>query len=221
MARKLVIILAVLICGCSSIPFRHLDYIVFDSVDPQALRSDYSDKLPEEFELLNSAIFRYSGFQFSALGVTRIDTPDNSLSVVGFNHLGVKLFEVSLNSEGKVGCRYVLPEFKKHKDFSAFIANDIKKIYFGRVPLSSAEVKKEKYKVIFRDRLNKDAVAEYIFSGEGNFLAGKNYYDHDRKIWSVFYYEYIFKDGKIYPSGIVLKDYKYGYKLLIRLKEIR
>jgi len=220
MIRKLIVALTIASCGCSSIPFRHLDYFSFDNIDPQTLRSNFSEELPQEFELLNSAIFRYSYLSFSALGVVRVDTFKKSLNLAGFNHLGVMLFELSYDSDGKMHCKYALPEFTKYKDFTSFVLNDIKRIYFGRVPSLGAQVRRERRRVVFRDFLE-DAVTEYVFSGEGQFLAEKNYYEKQRKIWSVFYYEYMFKDGKIYPAGIVLKHYKYGYKLIIKLKEIR
>ena len=220
MLRKLIILLAVFFCGCSSIPFKHLDYLSFEGIDSQALRSDFREALPQEYELLNSAIFRYSYFNFPALGIIRINNLKKSFNLAGFNHLGAMLFEISLDSAGKVDCRYALPEFAKHKDFASFIVSDIKKIYFDRLPPQSAEIKREKRKVIFKDSLN-GAVTEYVFAGEGRFLAEKNYYEKRRKVWSVFYYEYTFKNGKIYPQGIVLKHYKYRYRLIIRLKEIR
>lgn len=220
MLRKLIIVLVISLYGCSSVPFRHSDYLSFDGIDPQSLRTGFSENLPQEFELLNSAIFRYYSFNFPALGVVRADTLKKSLNLAGFNHLGVMLFEISLDTEGKVDCKYALPEFAKHKDFASYVLSDIKKIYFDRIPPKSAEVRLEKRRVVFKDSLN-DVATEYVFSGEGRFLAEKNYYEKRKKIWSVFYYEYTFKDGKIYPQGIVLKHYKYGYKLIIRLKEIR
>lgn len=220
MIRKFIIILSIAICGCTSLPFRHQDYLSFEGVDPQILSSSFSEKLPMEFELLNSAIFKYSYLSFPALGVTRVDTLKKTLNLVGFNHLGVVLFELNLDKEGKADCKYALPEFTKHKDFAVFILNDVKKIYFDRVPPKSAEVKQEKRKIIFKDILN-DTAIEYVFSGEGRFLAEKNYYEKKRKIWSVFYYEYVLGGGKIYPKGIVLKHYQYKYELIVRLKEIR
>lgn len=220
MIRKFIIVLTIAICGCSSMPFKHSDYLSFEGVDPQTLRTNFSEELPQEFELLNSAIFRYSYLSFSALGVVRVDRSKKILDLVGFNHLGLMLFELSLDSDGKANCKYALPEFTKHKDFASFVLNDIGKIYFDRLPSQSAEVRQKRRKIVFKDSL-KDAVTEYVFSGEGRYLAEKNYYEKQRKIWSVFYYEYILRDGKIYPEGIVFKHYKYGYKLIIRLKEIR
>ena len=218
--KKLVIILSIVICGCTSLPFRHQNYLSFEGVDPQILRSSFSEKLPTKFELLNSAIFKYSYLSFPALGVTRVDTFNKTLNLAGFNHLGVMLFELSLDKEGKANCKYALPEFTKHKDFAAFVLNDVQKIYFDRVPPKSAKVKVEKRKIIFKDILN-DIETEYVFFGEGRFLAEKNYYEKKRKMWSVFYYEYVLQGGKIYPKGIVLRHYQYRYELIVRLKEIR
>lgn len=219
MLKRIIIILALFLCGCSSIPFKHTHYLFLGETDPKVLRSDFSKKLPRNFELLNSATFNYAYFNFSALGILSADTSKKTLNISGFNHLGAMLFDIRLRSDGEVDCRYALPEFNKHKDFASFIANDIKKIYFDRVPSERAQVKRSRRRVIFKDLLN-GAITEYVFSGEGRFLAEKHYYEQRKKVWSVFYYAYILKDGKIYPQGIILKHHQYRYKLIIRLKEI-
>ncbi len=63
-------------------------------------------------------------------------------------------------------------------------------------------------------------IVEYIFAGADGYLVEKNYYEKDILNWRVSYYEYRQKDGKIYPRGIILKNYKYRYSLTVRLKEI-
>jgi len=213
------IILIILICGCSSIPFKHSNYFPLEGADPEALRNNFALKLPREFEVLNSAVFRYRHLRFSALGVTRVDTDKKMLSTAGFNHLGVLLFDLSLNN-GKIESRYIFPEFTKHGDFASVMLRDVKNIYFDRIPGPSLKAKKEKNKITFRENI-RNGVLEYIFSGEGRFLAEKNFYESKKKIWSVSYYEYIFDNGKIYPKYIVLRHYKYKYDLIIKLKEIR
>jgi hypothetical protein len=212
-------ILVLLISGCTSLPFKHSTYISFKDLKAERVILDYSSKLPDKFELLNSALFRYWCFRFPGLGVTRINTSGDTLDIVGFNHLGVMLFDLSLNN-GKVVSRYIFPEFTKHGDIAPVILGDIQKLYFDRVPPSGSLIRKDKYKVIFKDQ-RKASTVEYVFSGEGEFLSRKNYYEGKKKIWSVFYYDYQLKDGKIYPKGIVLKNYRYGYELIVRLKEIR
>ena len=216
---NLPVILIVFICGCSSIPFKHAEFLSLEGVDPQVLKADFAAKLPREFEVLNSAIFRYRHLRFSALGITRVDTDKRLLSTAGFNHLGILLFDLTLNNE-KIESRYIFPEFTKRGEFASVMLKDVKNIYFNRAPNILTEAKKEKGKVIFRETL-KDGTLEYVFSGEGRFLAEKNYYESNKRIWSVSYYGYIFNNGKIYPKNIVLKHYKYGYDLIIKLKEIR
>jgi hypothetical protein len=196
-----------------------MDYISFDNVDPQALKNDFAKQLPVEFEVLNSAIFKYQHFRVSALGVTRVQTDKNKLNTAGFNHLGVLLFDLALNND-KVESRYVFPEFNKRGDFAAAILKDIKKVYFERIPGSQAVVSVASRKITFRDNTVSGNL-EYVFCGEGRFLSEKNYYENNKKIWSVSYFDYTDKSGKVYPKYIVLRHFKYKYSLIIKLKEIR
>jgi outer membrane biogenesis lipoprotein LolB len=62
---------------------------------------------------------------------------------------------------------------------------------------------------------------EYIFAGAGGNLVEKNYYEDSALNWGISYYEYQEQDGRIYPRGIILKNYKYSYSLTVRLKEVR
>ncbi|MFA4830297.1 MAG: hypothetical protein WC594_13885, partial [Thermodesulfovibrionales bacterium] len=62
---------------------------------------------------------------------------------------------------------------------------------------------------------------EYVFAGADGNMVEKNYYEDNTLIWRVSFYEYRQKDGKIYPGGIILNNYKYGYSLTVRLKEIQ
>jgi len=213
------LILVIFIAGCSSVPFKHTDYQSFENTDPEILMSNFAAKLPVEFEMLNSAIFKYRHLRFSALGVTRVDTVKESIDSAGFNHLGVLLFDLTLN-KGKVESRYIFPEFTKHGDFATVMLKDIESIYFERIPSSSVVVKKDKHKIVFSKNLERGSL-EYVFSGEGNFLAEKNYYEGKNKVWSVSYYDYVFNNGLVYPKNIVLRHYKHGYELIIKLKEIR
>lgn len=200
-------------------PFRHTNYVSFAGTDPQALRKSFAEKLPAEFEVLNSAIFRYRQMHFSALGVTRVDTDKLILMSAGFNHLGVLLFDLTLDND-KIESRYIFPEFTKRGDFAAVMLKDVKSVYFDRVPDASSEVRREKDKIIFCKKTEGKRL-EYVFSGEGYFLAEKNYYEESRLVWGVSYYEYLSENGKIYPRNILLRNRKYGYDLIIKLKEIR
>jgi hypothetical protein len=217
--KKITILLTALICGCTSVPFRHSDYISFQNTSPQDLRINFSEKIPERFELLNGVVFKYKFRQISTFGITDVDTASKSLKVAGFNHLGVMLFDLALDN-GDPQYRYVFPELNKKGNFAQVALGDIKNIYFDRIPSPGAQIKRDGNRIIFKEDYP-DSRVEYIFGGEGPFLAEKDFYENDRKIWSVSYYDYIFKAGLVFPKGIILRNYKYGYQLLVSLKEVR
>jgi len=61
---------------------------------------------------------------------------------------------------------------------------------------------------------------EYEFAGIGLELVEKVYYENDEMIWRISYYEYREHNGKLYPHGIIMINYKYGYQLTVRQKEL-
>ena len=60
-----------------------------------------------------------------------------------------------------------------------------------------------------------------MFAGEPTDLRTKTYYEDNRVVWRVSYYDYLLKDGKQFPLGIILQNYRHGYRLIVRQKEIR
>ena len=205
--------------GCTTIPFKNISYVSLEGVNPQMARAQFSQRLPQRFELMNSTLFAYRHMKFSCLGPTRVDAKNKSFTVVGLNHVGVKLFEMDFNNE-LIDSKYVFPELTKHGDFAKAVCEDIKRIYLDRVPPVESNVILEKYKLIFRAP-EKNGFLEYVFAGKDNLLIEKHCYMNGCKLWSVFYYEYIFKNGKLFPTGVILRHYGYNYYLVVRLKEIR
>jgi hypothetical protein len=206
-------------CGCATIPFKATEHVPLKNVNPQEVIAKFSAMLPREFEVLSSIVFSYRFFSFLAIGYTRIDQPNASFTVSCINPAGIKLFEFS-GSGDKLKRLFVMDELAKKGDVATAVAGDIKRIYLDRLPAQAATVKIEKYRMIFSQPLPK-ARLEYVFAGANKLLVEKNYYEDGKKIWSVFYYEYVTKNNKLYPSGIIFKHYRYHYKLISRLKEIR
>jgi len=216
--RAIVILAVVFVCGCRSIPFKQTSYAPLDGVDPRQVSMHFAQRLPQRFEVINSTVFAYRHMKFSCLGPTRVDVLNKSISAVGLNHMGVKLFELSSNNE-LISSNYVLPELTKHGDFAKAVCEDIKRIYLDRVPPAESKVSLGKRKLIFRAP-DKNGFLEYVFAGKDTVLVEKNHYVNGRKLWSVFYYEYIVKNGKLFPVGIILRNYGFNYYLVVRLKEI-
>jgi len=219
--RRLIIagLLIIGFTGCSRIPFQKVTYVPLIDVQPAAVREQFAASLPQKFQLVNTIVFQYNRFKISAIGYTDIDAYEKKFTIVSLNPLGIKLFELSGNA-ADVKCTFALEEFTRHSNFIQMVADDIRKIYFERIPSPEARVYKKPYKIIFRQSAGKNTT-EYIFAGADNQLIEKRYYQGKQLIWAVFYYEYLKKNGRIYPAGIIFKHNQYGYQLVVRLKEIR
>lgn len=205
--------------GCGSIPFRETQFISVESVNPIKARDEFAENLPSQFQVIDSIIFQNKWGGITAIGYTEVDTIDKEFTVVGLNPLGVKLFELIGDSDN-VTRIFALKEFSRRGDIALAIANDIRRIYFDRIPPPEARIYKEKYKIIFRQD-DPNGSLEHIFAGEDNRLIEKRYFRGEKNIWNVSYYEYHWNNGKLYPGGIILNHYQYRYKLIIQLKEVR
>ena len=206
--------------GCSGVPFREVDPVSLEGVDPEAVRERFASSLPVAFRIVNTVTFEFKGKAFAAIGYTEVDTARRTFTVIGLHPAaGVKLFEVSGDSQNTESS-YALEAFTTHGDISRVVGDDTRRMYFDRLPGSDATVSRERYRLVFRQQAEAGEV-ELVFAGGEGALVEKHYYEGGRKIWSVAYYEYRRDNGKLYPDGIILDHHQYGYRLLVRLKEIR
>ncbi len=205
--------------GCSSIPFEKVQYVSVSKVQPAAILKQFASALPQEFQVVNTIVFQYKWRKFSAIGYTDIDALQKLFTVVCLNHAGIKLFELAGN-DNSVECKFAFEGASFPGNFAKAVGDDIRRIYFDCIPNPESRIYKKKNKIVFRQPAE-EGVMEYTFAGTDNLLIEKQYYKGWRKIWSVFYYEYRRKNGKLYPSGIMLKHHKYNYQLTVRLKEIQ
>jgi hypothetical protein len=219
--RRLLLIGLGLSCilGCRAAPFAEPDLVSVDELDPQAVRDQFSLELPVKFRVVNTVTFQFRGRSFTALGYTEVDTSTETFTVVGLHPAGgFKLFELSGDAED-VECTFALEELSRRGEFAQAVGNDTRRMYFDRIPAPDARISKGKHRIFFRQH-TADGEMEYVFAGVRGVLVEKRYYENGRKVWSASYYEYLRKNGRLYPSGIILKHHEYGYQLVVRLKEI-
>ena len=218
---KLIFLLLFLLAvsGCRSIPFKDIDYVALNDVNPDNLRLEFKTLLAQKLEVINSIVFEYKWHSFSALGYTRLDLENNTFEVSCINPVGIKLFELTGN-RNEVKPTFVLKELLQRGDLPRAVGEDIRRIYFDLVPTAQAKIKKEKYRIIFSQPSGSGQM-EYIFAGPQHWLIEKHYSEKKRKLWSVFYYDYLLDKGRLYPQNMILKHNYFGYNLIIRLKEVR
>jgi len=218
---KLIILIFILLnsVGCRSIPFKNIDYVALDDVNPDNLRQEFKDSLAQKLEVINSIVFEYQWHSFSALGYTQLDLEQNTFRVSCMNPVGIKLFELT-GDKNTINPNFVLKELLQRGDLPRAVGEDIRRIYFDLWPSAGAKIEKEKYRIIFTQPSG-TGLMQYVFAGPHHWLIEKHYYEKNRKLWSVFYYDYLIYKGRLYPAGLILRHHRFGYNLIIRLKEVR
>ncbi len=217
--RYAICILSFIIFACSSVPFTKTVYTPLGQVEPVSVLSSYREKVPDEINLLNTIVFEYRWRKFSGIGQVTADMLEKTFAVVCINPMGVKLFEIS-GDKDTTNSRFVMEPLSKKGDIAKAVGEDIRRIYFDLIPQSNAESIKSKYKLIFKQAHNA-GIIEYVFAGVDGYLIEKKYYEDGDPVWGVSYYEYRIKGGKLYPGGIILNNFKYNYRLIVRLKEVQ
>ena len=217
-ARLFYLLCLFFIAGCASAPFeKTLDARVVN-IDPSNAVNEFKTSSPVNFRMLQTITFQYGPMAFSGLGFAEVDNKERTFSVVCMNHMGVKIFEVYGNEE-EIRAPFVMDELKRGGNVALAVGEDIKRIYFDLVPAAGAVAEKEKYRIIFRQPSGR-GMMEYAFAGIGYRLVEKTFYEENIAVWRVSYYEYREDKDRIYPGGIVMDNFRYSYRLIIRLKEI-
>jgi hypothetical protein len=206
--------------GCSAIPFQAIKPVPVDGLDPDEVRERFSLALPLRFRIVSTVTVQVKGRSFLSIGYTDVDTNRKTFTVVGIHPSGgAKLFELSGDAKN-VKSTFILEEFNRRGDLARIVGEDTRRMYFDRLPDPDAKVSKEKHHIIFRQQAENGEI-EYVFGGEDGVLVAKHYYEGGRKVWSTSYFEYLRNKGKLYPAGIILENQRWGYQLVVRLKEIR
>lgn len=211
-------LLLLLVASCSKLPFQRTYLTPLDEVDPDMAVKRFSAAIPESFQLLNTIVFDYHGRQLSGIGYIGVQQKEQAFTVVCMNQVGIKLFEIT-GAGNDINANFVIDEFKKKGNFAAAVGNDIKHIYFDLIPSPQAEMQKKRYDISFRQPSGR-GILEFVFAGKMCALTSKTYYEDGSPVYRISYYEYRYDNGKLYPGGIVLENFKYGYSLIARLKEI-
>ncbi len=214
----LMVSFALLCTACSTVPFKTAELVSMEHADPKTIYERYGSETPDAFKIINSVIFEYKWTTFSGVGFLSLNAKERTFALSCMNPLGVKLFEVSGDQNG-VTTHFALEEFTKKGDLGAAVGDDIRRIYLDLMPAPDAEINRKKKELVFIHRLEKGRM-EHVFAGRSPLLIEKDFFENGELIWRASYYEYRRHNGRNYPGGIIFENNRYGYRLIIRLKEI-
>jgi hypothetical protein len=221
MIRPLILLLlaVAVLPACSSIPFEETELCPVDGFDPKEVRTEFAAALPEAFTLVNTVVFEYLWHSMSALGMLAVDAEEDTFTLVCLTAVGFKIFEISGEGE-ETTCVLTLKEIASEEEMAEALGQDIRRIYFDLVPMAEAEVEKDDDLLLYSHPSGENHV-EHDFGGKDALLLEKRHYDDGDLTTRVRYYEYVDREGLFYPGGVVLDNRRFGYRLIVRLKEIR
>jgi len=215
-----VIAVCVLTAGltaCGSRPV--MENVAMQEQNIPNVREDFAQRLAQKIEFTASAVFGYKWIKMSSLGVFAADELKQTFNLIGFNPAGMKIADVQFKN-GKVTGDFLFKDFARGVDIPAVIAKDVKRVYFARIPSGSAKMRQEKHKVIFSEQFD-DGMMDYTFTGPENNMVKKRFFRDNKLIWQVDYHDYAPYGDKIYPRKIILRNFRYQYKITVNVKEVK
>ena len=211
----LFLILSLFLAGCSTIPFEPDAKGDFRNMEPKQVVSDFDSAVGQEFELLESVVFKFFTKGFTGLGYFSVEPENEEYGLTCMTPMGVSIF--GLQGQGlDVEPLFVPPQMEKHKDeIVDAIGADLRRVYLNWTPPEDAEVKQKNDRFIFEQ----DGV-KWVFSGEQQLLTEKRFSPGWRTHAVVNYFNYEEVDGKLYPMGVVLHNKRFHYRMIFHVKEI-
>ena len=90
----MVLIAALSAFGCRTVPFDSVPRVPVQAWTPDAVRTEYADRLEPSFEWRHAMTFEFPFFRMAALGIAAGNRAEETFALACFTHTGVTLFEL-------------------------------------------------------------------------------------------------------------------------------
>ncbi len=204
--------------GCASLPFPEPEAFVSDGVALAEVPARFAVRLAPQFEQVNAVVFRFRLRELTALGMASVDLPSRSFAVTCMTPLGVKLFDV-VCAGGRAEGRFVHPELaERGGDLAQAAGTDLTHAYLDWHPPPGAPYVAEHGRLIFT-AADATGKTEYRYAGSDGRLTEKIRFERGRRIWEVNYRAYASEPDGLVPTGLVIMNRQYGYRLTVTTRE--
>jgi hypothetical protein len=206
------------LCGCMSFKSQIVGNVNLTGANALEVRSDYALNIFKKTNLINSVIFEYKFFKLAVLNYLKIDTSNLAVESSYITPTGFKLLEV-VSRDGCMVSSYAAQQLLQRGDMVKWILTDIYKMYFDLVPFLDAKVIHSTYSITFSQPFESGRL-DYIFGNQGVRLIEKQYFEHNKCVWRIKYSNYADRGGYLCPSNITLINYRYGYQVKVKVKDM-
>jgi hypothetical protein len=191
-------------------------------LDPAAARAFVEAQLrgnPVRMQAVQSVVMSWRHRPFTALGWFRCDRERGTFALVGLSPSGATLFSLS-ETGGEAAGSFAAPPGGDPKAWTAAMAEDVRRIYFEGVPRPGDEVRPSGRGVALRRRGGGET--ELRLRLERDPLRSRaEWYSDGRHVGTTIWEDYQAHGPLQVPMRIDHRNRVYGYRLVIRTKEIQ
>ena len=212
------ILSCVVLTGCVTCPFPEPEPYASGGAAPADVPARFESRLAPRFEQVNAIVFRFHMQELTALGMASVDRSNRSFAVTCMTPIGVKLFDI-VCTQGCVKGQFVHPELaRRGGDLPQAAGGDLVRTYFDLQPPAGASFQMKDGRLVF-EAIDATGVTEYRYAWRDGRLAEKIRFENGSRVWMIAYRDYAGAVDGLVPTGIVIENRQFGYRLVVSARE--
>lgn len=213
----LMVICALLLIACATNPFPKVQRVDISGRDPQTVIKRFGDEITKDFEALQSVTISFFGKKMTGLGYLSVDHKTRSFNLACMTPIGARLLTIQKDPNG-LNAEFSFSDEVDQPEILAEMARDIGRLYFDWTPTPTAELKRSRYTLVFTEKSSEGGKTRFVFGGPEARLIEKQIVGKNGQV-TIQYHDYQKSSQCLYPQGVLLKNKKYHYTLIIKTME--
>jgi hypothetical protein len=149
----------------------------------------------------------------------KLDTGAKSARLVGMNDMGVKLYDISVDTASSQA-HFMIPDLARYSGFAEAVAASVRRIFLAPEPVPGDALEITPTSYLLTRKSGAEGTVRFLFGGVDAQLLEKSSRGPSGS-WRVRYYQYQRQQqGRLFPGGIVLDDDKARYRLTLWIESV-
>ena len=214
MRPALLCLLAALLpaAACTTAPFRPTEPTRTRPTTAAALAGNLWTAGNGTFLIRQSGLLEFQGARMPMVGILKLDTGNKTARLVGMDDMGMKLFDLSVDRSSS-RMHYTLPALDRYPGLAGVVSDSVRRIFLEPEPAEddTLAIDADQYHL---SRVRDGTSIRFLLGGQDAQLLKKTSSGPEER-WEVRYHEYQRRLDLPVPGGIVLDDYRAGYRLTL------
>ncbi|HWS15008.1 MAG TPA: hypothetical protein VN450_02340 [Candidatus Methylomirabilis sp.] len=198
--------------ACTTAPFRPTEPTRTRPTTAAALVANLWTAGNGTFLIRQSGLLEFQGARMPMVGILKLDTGNKTARLVGMDDMGVKLFDLSVDRRSS-RTHFTLPALDRYPGLAGAVSDSVRRIFLEPEPAEGDALAIDPHQ--YRLSRDRDGTSiRFLLGGQDAQLQKKSCSGPNER-WEVRYHEYRRRLDLPVPDGIVLDDYRAGYRLTL------